>query len=83
MPSVKISKELNSGIYFLTFTIKNRYYIFDSPRELACSPFQDVSKNHRIIKTKGTGYKPVLAGVCLAKDTKCLGYFILYTKIYV
>ena len=29
MPSVKISKELNSGIYFLTFTIKNWYYIFD------------------------------------------------------
>jgi len=29
MPSVKISKELNLGIYFLTFTIKNWYYIFD------------------------------------------------------
>ncbi|MCK5475265.1 MAG: transposase [Candidatus Pacebacteria bacterium] len=29
MPSIKISKELNSGIYFLTFTIKNWYYIFD------------------------------------------------------
>jgi len=29
MPSIKISKELNSGMYFLTFTIKNWYYIFD------------------------------------------------------
>ncbi len=29
MPSIKISKELNSGIYFLTFTVKNWYYIFD------------------------------------------------------
>ena len=29
MPSIRISKENNSGIYFLTFTIKNWYYIFD------------------------------------------------------
>jgi len=29
MPSIKISKELNSQIYFLTFTVKNWYYIFD------------------------------------------------------
>ncbi|MEW6214778.1 MAG: hypothetical protein AB1478_06170, partial [Nitrospirota bacterium] len=25
----KVSKELNSGIYYLTFTIRNWYYIFD------------------------------------------------------
>jgi len=29
MPSVKISQELNSRIYFLTFTVKNWYYVFD------------------------------------------------------
>ncbi len=29
MPSVRIDKNLNSEIYFLTFTIKNWYYIFD------------------------------------------------------
>ena len=29
MPSVKISQELKSGIYFLTLTVKNWYYIFD------------------------------------------------------
>lgn len=29
MPSIKISKELNQEIYFVTFTIKNWYYIFD------------------------------------------------------
>ena len=29
MPSVKISQELKSKIYFLTFTVKNWYYIFD------------------------------------------------------
>lgn len=29
MPSPRISKELNSGIYFLTFTVRNWYYVFD------------------------------------------------------
>lgn len=29
MPSIKISKELKSSVYFLTFTVKNWYYIFD------------------------------------------------------
>jgi len=29
MPSVRISKELSSGIYYLTFTVRNWYYIFD------------------------------------------------------
>jgi REP element-mobilizing transposase RayT len=29
MPSVRISKKLTSGIYYLTFTVKNWYYIFD------------------------------------------------------
>ena len=29
MPSIKISKELNSRMYFLTLTVKNWYYIFD------------------------------------------------------
>lgn len=29
MPSVKISKESNSGIYFLTFTVNKWYYLFD------------------------------------------------------
>lgn len=29
MPKVTVKKELNSGIYFLTFTIVNWYYIFD------------------------------------------------------
>lgn len=29
MPSVRISKDANNGIYFLTFSIKHLYYIFD------------------------------------------------------
>ncbi|MFZ2970000.1 MAG: transposase [Minisyncoccia bacterium] len=29
MPSIRISKELNEGNYFITFTIKNWYYILD------------------------------------------------------
>ena len=29
MPSVRISKEMKSAIYYLTFTIRNWYYIFD------------------------------------------------------
>lgn len=29
MPSVRISKEFNSGIYFLTLTVKNWYYVLD------------------------------------------------------
>jgi REP element-mobilizing transposase RayT len=29
MPSIRISKEANSGIYYLTFTVRNWYYIFD------------------------------------------------------
>lgn len=29
MPSIRISEELNSQIYFLTFTVRNWYYIFD------------------------------------------------------
>jgi putative transposase len=29
MPSVRISKELTSGFYYLTFTVRNWYYIFD------------------------------------------------------
>ena len=29
MPSIRVSKENNSGTYFLTLTIKNWYYIFD------------------------------------------------------
>jgi len=29
MPSVRISKELSSGIYYLTFTVRNWYYILD------------------------------------------------------
>jgi putative transposase len=29
MPSIRISKELTSGIYYLTFTVRNWYYIFD------------------------------------------------------
>jgi len=29
MPSVRISKELNNGIYFFTLTVKNWYYILD------------------------------------------------------
>ena len=29
MPSLHISKELNNNIYFLTFTIKKWYYLFD------------------------------------------------------
>ena len=28
-PTVKISKELKEGIYFLTFTVKRWYYLFD------------------------------------------------------
>ena len=29
MPSIRIPKELKSGFYYLTFTVKNWYYIFD------------------------------------------------------
>jgi REP element-mobilizing transposase RayT len=29
MPSIRISKDYPSGIYFLTFTVRNWYYIFD------------------------------------------------------
>ena len=29
MPSIRISQELTSGIYYLTFTVRNWYYIFD------------------------------------------------------
>ena len=29
MPSVRISKESNKAIYFLTFTVKNWYYVLD------------------------------------------------------
>jgi len=29
MPSIRISKELTSGIYYLTFTVKNWYYILE------------------------------------------------------
>ncbi|TLD42297.1 MAG: transposase [Candidatus Jettenia ecosi] len=29
MPSVRISKEYISGIYYLTFTVRNWYYLFD------------------------------------------------------
>lgn len=29
MPSPRISKELNAGIYFFTFTVKRWYYLFD------------------------------------------------------
>jgi REP element-mobilizing transposase RayT len=29
MPSIRVNKELNEGTYFLTFTVKNWYYIFD------------------------------------------------------
>ncbi|MCK9351370.1 MAG: transposase [Candidatus Paceibacterota bacterium] len=29
MPSIHISKELNAGAYFLTFTVKKWYHIFD------------------------------------------------------
>ena len=29
MPSIRIAKKCNSGFYYLTFTIRNWYYIFD------------------------------------------------------
>jgi len=29
MPSIRIKQELNEGTYFLTFTVKNWYYILD------------------------------------------------------
>ncbi len=29
MPSIRIKKELNKGVYFLTFTIRRWYYLFD------------------------------------------------------
>ncbi len=29
MPSVRINKELKEGIFFLTFTVKRWYYLFD------------------------------------------------------
>ena len=29
MPSIRINNETKTGVYFLTFTIKNWYYIFD------------------------------------------------------
>ena len=32
MPSIRISKDFTSGIYYLTFTVRNWYYIFDRHR---------------------------------------------------
>ena len=29
MPSIRVSKELNDKAYFLTFTVKNWYYVLD------------------------------------------------------
>ena len=29
MPSIRINQELNEGTYFLTFTVKNWYYVLD------------------------------------------------------
>ncbi len=29
MPSIRVNQELNEGTYFLTFTIKNWYYVLD------------------------------------------------------
>jgi REP element-mobilizing transposase RayT len=29
MPSIRVNKELNEGTYFLTFTVKNWYYVLD------------------------------------------------------
>ncbi len=29
MPSIRINKQLNEGMYFLTFTVKRWYYLFD------------------------------------------------------
>lgn len=29
MPSIRINKELRDGVYFLTFTVKRWYYLFD------------------------------------------------------
>jgi len=29
MPSIRISKDFTSGIYYLTFTVRNWYYLFD------------------------------------------------------
>ncbi len=34
MPSIRISKEFTSGIYYLTFTVRNRYYLFDRHKRL-------------------------------------------------
>ena len=35
MPSIRIAKKRNSGFYYLTFTIRNWYYIFDRHNRFA------------------------------------------------
>ena len=35
MPSIRITKQLSSGIYYLTFTVKNWHYIFDKHNRFA------------------------------------------------
>lgn len=35
MPSIRIAKKYNSGFYYLTFTVRNWYYIFDRHNRFA------------------------------------------------
>ncbi len=35
MPSIRISEEVVSNIYYLTFTVKNWHYIFERNNRLA------------------------------------------------
>lgn len=50
MPSPRISKELNSGTYFLTFTVKNWYYVLDRHNrfEILCNAIKYYQENKEL-----------------------------------
>jgi len=50
MPSIRVSKELNSAMYFITFTVKRWYYIFDRYNrwEIILNSLQFCQKNKKL-----------------------------------
>jgi hypothetical protein len=59
MPSIRIAKELTSGIYYLTLTVRNCYYVFDRYNR-----FQILadSMNHPAAELRGILNLPSLEG---------------------
>lgn len=54
MPSPRISKELNDGTYFFTFTIKKWYYLFDRhSRWKIIANSLEYCQNHKNLKLYG------------------------------